>query len=140
MVKIPTENQQHSNIIPTEYQQSTKRVPAAAAPELARPEARQAGRGAAGRAGWGAAAAGTLLVLCWYFVCIQLLLFWYLGGAGWWWGDGRWGSVRKNPNRIFFSDSMCKKHGDRVINSDFTLHLNCAIDNPRFFTHGVQQS
>ena len=53
-------------------------------------------RFAAGRAGCGAAAAGSLLVLCWYFVGILLLLCWYFGGVGsggvvvggGWWGGG----------------------------------------------------
>ena len=36
--------------------------------------------GAAGWAGWGAAAADTLLVLCWYFVGILLVLIWYSVG------------------------------------------------------------
>ena len=30
-----------------------------------------------------------------------------------------------------------KSKGNRMHNSEFTLQLNCALDNPAFFTHGV---
>ena len=54
--RIPTKYQQSANRVPTEYQQ--QRAPASVASGVL------AGWHAAGRAGWGAAAAGTLLVLC----------------------------------------------------------------------------
>ena len=100
--------QQNTSIIPTEYQQS-KKVPAAAAPQHPFSGAlSQASLGAARRAGWGAAAAGTLLVFRWYSVGIRLVfclgaLWWVVLGSGsavgvggcwwvlvggwwWWWG------------------------------------------------------
>ena len=69
----PTEHQQKANIIPTEYQQRRR-------PSLPRQRCALLGQGAAGRAGWGAAAAGTLLVLCWYFAGIMLIFCWYFVG------------------------------------------------------------
>ena len=70
---------QNTNRIPTEYQQSTKRVPAAAAPRPAQSAAPQPGqpRRVADRACQGAAAAGILLVLCWYSIGILLVFCWY---------------------------------------------------------------
>ena len=35
--RIPTEHQENANIVPTEYLQNTNRLPAAAAPQPARP-------------------------------------------------------------------------------------------------------
>ena len=52
--------EQKTNIIPTKYQQSTNRVPAAAAPQLALPAAHGAA-GGAGQAGLSAAAAAIVV-------------------------------------------------------------------------------
>ena len=34
---------------------------------------------------------------------------------------------------------LCKSKGYQMHNSELKSHLNCALDNPCFFTHGVQK-
>ena len=73
-VYIATEHQDSTSSVPTRHQQNTNRVPAK------RPS--QSGLAHRWRGRIGAAAAGTLLVLCWYSVGILLVFWWYLGGMG----------------------------------------------------------
>ena len=70
-IYLPTECEQNTKRVPTEYQ----RGPAAAEPRPARSAARQAGR--AGAPPTGPVGTPLLLVLSWYSVGILLLFCWY---------------------------------------------------------------
>ena len=88
--RIQTECQHNTNKAPTEYQDA----PASPAKKAPRPARR-----AAGRAGWGATAAGTLFVICLHSVGILLALCWFSRGI-----QFREFLISKK----LFPDTMCK--------------------------------
>ena len=119
----PTKYQQNTNRILTEYHQNTIKIwteyqertsPVGGAPG-------QPGWGAADRAFRNAAAAGTLLVLCWYSLGILLIFCWYFDAfllICWW--------VSSRPPLHFFIINLQKRncHIHRI---SFSLFLSLSL-------------